>query len=52
MAEVRDIQAVVQKATTTVVAPMALGFGDCLALLLGFLLMLVAALSPGAARQE
>jgi len=51
MAAATQTQAVVQKAAT-VVAPVTLGFVDCIALLLSFLLMFVAAVSPGGAREE
>jgi len=49
MAAVRETQELVQKAPT-VVAPMALGFTDCFALVLGLLLMLISAIAPQARR--
>jgi hypothetical protein len=53
MAEAREIQVVVQRtAATTVATPMTLGFGDCLAVVVGLLLMLLAAAFPGSARSE
>jgi len=51
MAATAQTQAVVQKAAT-VVAPMTLGFIDCVALLLSFLLMLMSAFAPDGAREE
>lgn len=52
MAAATQTQAVIQKAAATVVAPVTLGFVDCIALLLSFLLMFVAAVSPGATPEE
>ena len=46
-----ETQAVVQKVVATVVAPGTFGFTDCMALALGFVLMLVAALFPQAGRE-
>ena len=51
MAAGTETQALVQKAATTVTAPMTLGFVDCMALMVGFLLMLMSAFFPGAARE-
>jgi len=49
MEALREARELVQKAPT-VVAPMTLGFGDCFALLLGLVLMLISAVVPQRAR--
>ena len=49
MEALREARELVQKAPT-VVAPMTLGFGDCFALLLGLVLMLISAVVPERAR--
>jgi hypothetical protein len=48
MAAIREGQAVVQKAPT-VRAPLTLGFTDCFALLLSFVLLLISAMRPSGA---
>jgi hypothetical protein len=45
MEALREARELVQK-TPTVTAPVTLGFGDCFALLLGLLLMLLSAVLP------
>jgi hypothetical protein len=50
MAVTREDQAVVAK-QTTVATPTTLGFADCLALILGLILMLIAAAFPDADRE-
>ena len=51
MAALRESQAIVQK-PPIVVAPIALGFIDCLALFLSLVLMLISAAVPGRTRGE
>jgi hypothetical protein len=50
MAAIREGQALIQKGAT-VVAPVTLGFGDCFALLLSLVLLLISAVVPSSTRQ-
>ena len=50
MAAIRQGQELVQKAPT-VLAPVTLGFGDCLALLLSLVLLLISAVVPSSTRR-
>jgi len=52
MAAATQTQAVVVQKAMTVLAPITLGFGDCFALFLGFLLMMMSAFFPGRASGE
>ena len=51
MAAIRQTQELVQKAPT-VLAPLTLGFADCFALVLAFLLMMISAVVPGRQMSE
>jgi hypothetical protein len=50
MTAIREGQALIQKGAT-VVAPVTLGFGDCFALLLSLVLLLISAVMPSSTRR-
>jgi hypothetical protein len=50
MAAIREAQGLIQK-PPTVAAPVTLGFGDCFALLLSLVLLLISAVVPSQSRR-